>query len=165
MRVVITENCMFIPHRKCRWPPHSSILLQKAPIHRCTFCKNCFVIIKIWIYGENTFKRWQVATNTWLNHSRTNESVICHLHGWMFVVYSLYKWKKYYFLNFRVPVFDTFLYTVLMFFYHTVACLLMLKQSDNVGKRMETAILYFHLLFCLYTIRHPHHPTKTDKTE
>ena len=76
MRVVITENCMFIPHRKYRWPPHRLILLQKAPIHRCTFCKNRFFIIKIWIYGENTFKRWQVATNTWQPFTH---DWICHL--------------------------------------------------------------------------------------
>ena len=128
-----------------------------------------FFIIKIWIYiyGENIFKRWQVAINTWLNHSHTIESVICHIHGWMFVAYSLYKWKKCYFLNVQVPVLDTFVYTVIMFFYRTVACRLMLKQFKNVGKRMETAILYHSPIFCLYiyTIRHPRHPTKTDKTE
>ena len=38
MRVVSTENYRFIPRRtKCRGPPHRSILLQKAQIHRCTF--------------------------------------------------------------------------------------------------------------------------------
>ena len=35
-----------------------------------------FSIIKIWIYGENIFKRWQVAIHTWLYHLRTTE---CHL--------------------------------------------------------------------------------------
>ena len=166
MRVVITENCIFIPRRKCRWPPHKSILLQKAQIHRCTFCKKSFFIIKIWIYGENIFKRWQIAINTWLSHSRMIESVICHIQGWIYVAYSLYKWKKYYFLNVRVPVLDTFLYTVLMFFCRTVAYLLMPKQSKNGGKRMETAavhhspICFAYIQSAIFTIRS--RPTKLN---
>ena len=104
------------------------------------------------------------SINTWRKHSRTIKSVICHVQGWMFVAYSLYKWKKYYILNVWVPVLDTFFYTVLMFFCGTVAYLLMLKQSKNVGW-METAVLYHSPVFCLYTICHLQHPTKTNKTE
>ena len=40
---------------------------------------------------------------------------------------------------------DTFLYTVLMFFCHTVAHLLMPKRSENVGKRMEQQPYNIHL--------------------
>ena len=88
----------------------------------------------------------QVAINTGLKHSRTIESVICHVQGCMFVVYSLYKSKIYYFLNVRVPVLDTFLYKVLMFFYRAVP-----KQSKNVGKRTETAVVYHSpIIFPIY---------------
>ena len=72
------------------------------------------IIIKSWIYRENILQKMAGC-----NKSRTIESIICHVQGWMFVGYSLY--KTYYFLNVQVPVLDTFLYTVLMFFYRTVA--------------------------------------------
>ena len=96
-----------------------------------------FFIIKILIYGENVFKRWQVAINTWLNHSRTTEFIMCRVD-----VCRLQPIKmKFHFLNERGPVLDTFLYTVLMFFCCIVAYLLMPKRSENVGKRMENAVL------------------------
>ena len=86
------------------------------------------------------------SINTWRKHSRTIKSVICHVQGWMFVAYSLYKWKKYYILNVWVPVLDTFFYTVLMFFCGTVAYLLMLKQSKNVeGWKLQSCTI--HLFF------------------
>ena len=60
-----------------------------------------------------------------------------------------------------VPVLDTFLDMVLMFFYCTVVYLLMLTQSKKVGKRIETAVLYHSpIFFCLYL------PSSiSDKTE
>ena len=48
MRVVITENCMFIPRRKWTWPPHRSILLQTAQIHQCTLCRNRTLLVVTW---------------------------------------------------------------------------------------------------------------------
>ena len=134
---------------------------QNPPMH---FLQKSFFIINICIYGENIFKRWQVAINTWLNYSRTIESVICHIQGWMFLAYSLNKWKKHYFLNVRVPVLDTFLYMVLMFSDRTVAYLLIPKQSKNVGKRMETAVMY-HSPICLPIYNSPSEVDRPDKIE
>ena len=80
----------------------------------------------------------------------------------MFVAYNLYKLKKYYFLNVRMPVLDTNVYTVVMFFYRTVAYLPMPKQSKNVGKRMETAVLYHSPIF-LPIYNPPSSPSKVDR--
>ena len=89
-----------------------------------------FFIIKILIYGENVFK------NDLTIHARLNLSCagldVCRLQPIK---------MKFHFLNERGPVLDTFLYTVLMFFYCMVAYLLMSKRSENVGKRMENAVL------------------------
>ena len=51
---------------------------------------------------------------------------------------------------------DTILYTVLMFFYCTVALVLMLNKCENVSQRMETAAIFY-----LYIIP-PHHLNETD---
>ena len=43
MRLVIGENCVFIPRMKCSLPQNRSVyLLQKAETHPCRFCKNRF---------------------------------------------------------------------------------------------------------------------------
>ena len=50
MRIVIKENCMFIPHRNV---DDIHTLLKNAQINLRTFAKSFFFIIKIWIHGEN----------------------------------------------------------------------------------------------------------------
>ena len=56
---------------------------------------------------------------------------------------------------------DMILYTVLMFFYCTVALVLMLNKCENVSQRMETAAMQHTPFFYLYTIP-PHHLNYTD---
>ena len=91
MHIVITENCMFIPCRKVDDLHTDRYYYKKPKTTIALFCKNRFLIVKIWIYGENIFKRWQVAINTWLTHSHMIVSIISHVQGWMFVAYSQYK--------------------------------------------------------------------------
>ena len=48
------------------------------------------------------------------------------------------------------------LYMVLMFFYCTVAFMLMLNECENVSQRMETAAMQHTPFFYLYTIPRYH---------
>ena len=49
------------------------------------------------IFYNQTLNLWRnYLEKMTRRYSRTTEYVICHVQGWMFVAYNLYKWKKYY---------------------------------------------------------------------
>ena len=51
---------------------------------------------------------------------------------------------------------DTILYAVLMFFFRTIALVLMINEYENVSQRMKTAAMQHTPIFLLYTIP-PYH--------
>ena len=124
---------------------HTDRYYYKSPNPPTHFLhKSFFFIIRIWIYEEHLQKMtgcnkyMTLIIHTWLNLSFVMYRVECL----SLTAYTNERNTTYD----RVPVLDTFVYTVL-FFYRTLACLLMLKQAKNVGKRMETAVLYHSPIF------------------
>ena len=55
---------------------------------------------------------------------------------------------------------DTVLYTVLMFFYYTVALVLMLNECQNISQRMETAHMQ-HIQFL--PVYYPFSPSELNR--
>ena len=56
---------------------------------------------------------------------------------------------------------DTILYTVLMFFYCTVALVSMLNECENVSQRMETAAMQHTPFFLL--VYYPSSPSELNR--